>query len=331
MAASRREAASKGQGILEDVVVIGGGPAGAACALWLHQLGSRVLLLEAQGAIGGLQLRSPYANRWLPGVMDRSGRDVAASLQRHLETAGVPHRVDFEVEHVVGRAQCFEVWRGGESIPARHLVLATGAQPRDGGFRASATVAIGPGMPMELLPVAGKRVAILGGGDNAFDQAAFVQRRGAQQLHIYCRNPPRAQPLLQRQVDASQVLVGPFDADAQHMTVNGQPYDLFGVQFGFQACVPRGLDLALCGGCVVVDRHGAVPGVPRLHAAGEVTGFWHPCVATAYAHGIQVAKAIQQALQADGFEPAATSNGAAWPGPAPRRVNPYSAAPPQSR
>jgi thioredoxin reductase len=319
----------EGGNILEDVVVIGGGPAGAACALWLHQLGQQVLLLESQDAIGGLQRRSPYTNRWLPGVLDQAGHEVAAALQRHLQAAGVPYRLGFQAERL-GRARGggFQVWGGGQVIGAAHVVLATGARPRAGGFADGGPVAIGPGAPMERLPVAGKRVAILGGGDNAFDQAAFVQARGAAAVHVYCRSAPRAQPLLRGRVPHEQVHVGPFVADAAGMTVNGRPYDLFGVQFGFEACVPPGLRLPLRDGCIVVDRHGAVPSVRGLHAAGEVTGFWHPCVATAYAHGIQVAKAIQQALDAPARAPGAAAARARPRGPA---ITPYSAAPPQSR
>lgn len=286
---------------VEDVAVVGGGPAGAACALWLHQLGLKVLLLEAGDAIGGLQLRSPYTNRWLPGVVNQTGRDVAASLQQHLADASVAYRLGFRIDRLC-RTQFqgeFELWHGRDVVRAVHVVLATGARPRTGGFAESDSVAIGPGMPMERLPVTGRRVAILGGGDNAFDQAAFALGRGARLVDIYCRNPPQALPLLRRQIDPGRVHVGPFDADPSRMSVNGVAYDFFGVQFGFESCMPPGLPLPVRQGHVVVDQQGAVAGIPRLYAAGEVTGYWHPCVATSYAQGIQVAKSIQLRLHAE--------------------------------
>jgi NADPH-dependent glutamate synthase beta subunit-like oxidoreductase len=77
------------------------------------------------------------------------------------------------------------------------------------------------------------------------------------------------------------------------MTVNGRAYDVLGVQFGFEACIPGGLRLPLRDGYIEVDRRGAVPSHPGLFAVGDVTNFWHPCVATAMAHGVQVAKSIQ--------------------------------------
>lgn len=170
-----------------------------------------MLLLEAGDAIGGPQLRSPYRNRWLPGVVNQTGRDVAASLQQHLADASVPYRLGFRIDRLC-RPQPqgeFELWHGRDVVRAVHVVLATGARPRTGGFAESDSVAIGPGMPMERLPVTVRQ------------------------------------------------------------------------------------------GHVVVDQQGAVAGIPRLYAAGEVTGYWHPCVATSYAQGIQVAKSIQLRLHAE--------------------------------
>lgn len=284
--------------MIEDVIVVGGGPAGAACALWAHQLGLRVLLVEAGPALGGLQRRSPYTNRWLPGLPGRTGQQVAASLQDHLTSAGVPHVLDFAVTSIRRGAApwWWEVSNGQVTHRGQHVVIATGSRPRHGGFVENEHVGIGPGVSMERLEVAGRRVAILGGGDNAFDQARFALQRGARDVDIFCRRTPRAQPLLMRQVAPTQVHVGPFDADPDAMTVNGRPYDVFGIQFGFEACIPGGLTLPLRDGYIVVDRRGAVPHQPGLFAAGEVTNYWQPCVATSYAHGVQVAKSIQNGL-----------------------------------
>jgi hypothetical protein len=122
-------------------------------------------------------------------------------------------------------------------------------------------------------------------------------QRGARCVDIYCRRAPRAQPILRRQIQAQFVHVGPFQADQAAMTVNGMPYDILGVQFGFEASVPAGLRLPMNDGYVDVDRRGAVRQFPRLFAAGEVTHYWHPCVTTSYAHGVQVAKSVQNELQ----------------------------------
>lgn len=278
-------------------IVIGAGPAGAACALWLHQLGCPVLLLEKNLQAGGLQQFSPYENVWIPSVTGRRGQDVAAHIHEQLVTRGVPLQLDVSVERVEKTAEHFEVHlAGGQVLPARHVVLATGARFKTGGFTPTARLSIGPGKPFESIDVTGKRVAVLGGGDNAFDAYGFAMGRHARECVIFARNL-RAQRKLRDAVPASQVVLGPFHVDADAMTVNGEAFDVISVQYGFEAVVPPGLE-ALARtpeGYVQADLWGRTS-LPGVYAAGEVANTLHPCVTTSFAHGIQVAKHIQGVL-----------------------------------
>lgn len=280
-----------------NTIVIGAGPAGSACALWLHQLGCPVQLLEARGQAGGLQRFSPYENRWLPAVMGLPGRAVAEHLQQQLVARGVDLRLQTPVERVVSTEGGFRVdLCDGGVLTGAQVVLATGARFRSGGFQDSATVAVGPGHPIEALSVAGKRVAVLGGGDNAFDQHGFLLARGARSVTLFARRV-RAQRKLREQVPAEAVVEGPFEADAVTMRVNGQPFDVFSVQFGFEPVVPVGLEglQRSAQGFVSADHWGQTS-LDGVYAAGEVAQTFHPSVVTSFAHGVQVAKHIQQRL-----------------------------------
>ena len=75
-----------------DSVIVGGGPAGASCALWLA-LGLSPLLVEASERLGGLGNDNPFADDWiavLPGV---TGQQVAANIDASVRAAGVPLRL----------------------------------------------------------------------------------------------------------------------------------------------------------------------------------------------------------------------------------------------
>lgn len=271
-----------------QVIIIGGGPAGISCAIWLKQLGVECMLLEASAQLGGLQTRSPYENLWIPGVQGKTGQQVAASLADHAAAVGVDARLNSPVVCVSADGREVTTAEGIFSPP--YLVIATGSQLRTGGFTASERIIIGPGEQMEALEVKGKRVAIFGGGDNAFDQARFVRDRGGE-VTIFSRNPPRAHKLLQDMISDVPLVIGSYQADHNAMTVNGEAFSAFGVMFGFVAVVPEGLTLDLDNGYVRVDRFGETS-LPGVYACGEVTDFWHPCVTTAAAHGIHVAKQI---------------------------------------
>ncbi len=274
-----------------QVIVVGGGPAGLSCAIWLKKLGVEALLLEASGILGGLQTRSPYENLWIPGVQGKTGQQVAASLAQHAGDVGAPCRTNSPALSI---EPGFKIATPDEVLSARFVVVATGSTPRTSGFKPSANIAIGPGEPMEALDVKGRRVAILGGGDNAFDQAKFVRNRGGQ-VTLFSRKEPRAQTMLQDLVPDIRVVVGSYRASQSRMTINGETFDCFGVQYGFEAVVPPGLKLRRSNGYVQVDRYGEAS-VKGVFACGEVTDFWHPCVTTSAAHGVQVAKQISKRL-----------------------------------
>jgi thioredoxin reductase len=278
-------------------LVIGAGPAGSACALWLHQLGCPVLLLEKNSTAGGLQQFSPYENVWIPSISGRRGMDVASHLHSQLVERGVPMRLNAAVQDV---AQTEDGWQvtltSGDVLQGAFVVLATGSKFKSGGFTSSERLALGPGRGFEALDVVGKRVAVLGGGDNAFDAWNFAMKRGANQVDIYARTV-RAQRKLRDTVPCERVILGPFTADEHTMSVNGKGYDAISVQFGFEAVIPSGLE-ALARtpeGYVSADLWG-VSSLEGVYAAGEVTNTLHPCVTTSFAHGIQVAKHIQKRL-----------------------------------
>lgn len=270
------------------VIIVGGGPAGISCAIWLKKLGVDCVLLEASAQLGGLQTCSPYENLWIPGVQGKTGQQVAASLADHAEALGIDVRLNCPVVSVSPDGR--EVMTDEAVFTAPYLVIATGSKPRAGGFTASERVIIGPGVAMEALEVKGKRVAIFGGGDNAFDQARFVRDRGGK-VTIFTRGFPRAQKLLQDMIPDVPVMIGHLDYFTDTLVANGQAYDYWGVMFGFEAVVPEGLTLDRANGYVRVDRFGETS-LPGIYACGEVTDYWHPCVTTSAAHGIQVAKQI---------------------------------------
>ena len=50
-----------------NVPIIGGGPAGMSCALWLGNYGLAPIIIEQAPELGGMARASPYPNEWLLG------------------------------------------------------------------------------------------------------------------------------------------------------------------------------------------------------------------------------------------------------------------------
>jgi thioredoxin reductase len=145
---------------------------------------------------------------------------------------------------------------------------------------------------------AGARVALLGGGDNAFENHEFVKQRGASHACIYARTV-RAQKQFVDRVPAADLVVGVPIIEPATKQVNGQPYDCILVLYGWQANIGflDGLSVVTDDrGFVQTDMACAQTSVDGVYAIGEVAQRMHPCVPTAMADGVVAAKAIEKKL-----------------------------------
>lgn len=288
-----------------DALIIGAGPAGASCALWLARLGLSPMLVDARPAPGGLLHESPYRNDWIvtqPGV---TGNDLAEGIGLALAATGVPMMLGSFARSVIRSGGgtyevSFELPDGApRMLAARYIVIATGVRPRSGGFERSDRVLIGPGTHIAKQDFTGLRVAILGGGDNAFENYEFVRRAGAAVVHIYARTV-RAGHVFTERVVRGDVRIGAYVVDPVSIQVDDESYDLLLVMYGWEPVPVFAGQLGLerdAKGYITVDFHTCQTSTPGVFAIGEVAARSHPSVVTAMADGVTAAKAIQRAIE----------------------------------
>ncbi|NYT24527.1 NAD(P)/FAD-dependent oxidoreductase [Alcaligenaceae bacterium] len=321
-----------------DALIVGAGPAGVSCAVWLANLGLRPVLFDAAPYVGGLCHGNPFPDPWTVLLPGADGNAVAGQLARSVAAAGVELRLETRVDRIDrcatldgnpsadmkrdarpdalpgggARAQqgCFAVsGKGWEPVRGHTVVLATGVRARgwqlgvgaDGGTAVPGII-VGPGGAVARQEYEGRHVAILGGGDNAFENALYVAQRGAASVTIYARNV-RAQRQLRDQVPPQWLCRGPYTVEPSGLSVNGRRYDLILVFYGWEPVLDPlgGLALRLdSGGFVSTDRYTAESSVDGVYAIGELTRRQHPCVLTAMADGVVAAKAVQARLERRG-------------------------------
>ncbi len=287
-----------------DAIIIGAGPAGAQCALWLKQLGYEPCVIDAQPQAGGLLCDNPYP---LSGMVcmagQPSGQQLAADMQATLLASQVCLKTSQRVTRI-GRYHdqylVESVAPSGVSVlQTRHVVIASGVKARDGGILASDRIMIGPGSRVHAHDWRGLRVAIVGGGDNAFENFLFIRDRHARSVHLFARSV-HARQQFRKLVPAAAMTIGDYEVDAPKLAVNSQSFDRIVVMYGWE---PR-LDFTL-DGLLRIDQRGFVSTEPascetsvtNLYAIGEVAGRQHPSCATAMADGVVAAKAIQLRLE----------------------------------
>lgn len=291
--------------MIYDAAILGGGPAGAAAALWLFELGLQPVLIEQAEELGGLQRSNPYVNTWIPGVRDKTGVVLAREMHDHLLATGLECRLGATLTRAARRADGgFTLeFEKGAALECRYLALATGVRARTGGLTASERILIGPGRVVEEADLAGQRLALLGGGDNAAENYALLGRKAPALRHIYARTL-RARPALLADIPPGDVFVGPALLDEATLSIEHQgvrrSYDRWIAFYGWEANPPAALadwlkDAFDARGFIAVDaeRRTRIPGV---WAIGEIAQAVHPCVLTAMSDGVIAAKSIEAQL-----------------------------------
>lgn len=314
-----------------DVVVIGGGPAGCSATSWLSQLGVRIALLERAQHLCQSLLQLTLEQDWVLGSASQSLAVLGRKFSRH--TRHLPN-----VQVMCGHAPKQIDWSptgwllqfdDGQRIAARALLLATGLVP----LRPKIFFPGDPkGSPvMDALTLTQRRsslstgrVLLLGGGDNALENALYLQSQG-HQVTLWSRSDWRAQQSLQERLATDGAAIEQRQGRTMPtvLTVEGPQVVVRSKEFGVErfdhVAALLGYAPEPSAWLLVADalqRAGVSAPVqpwcdePRfaplgLFVAGDASGRQHPCVQTALGDGVVAAKQIEAYLRPlkDGHPP----------------------------
>jgi len=155
-----------------DVLVIGGGPAGSAAAIYAARKGIRTGIVAER--FGGQVLDTLAIENFI-SVKYTEGPQLARALEEHVREYGVDIMNMQRVEKLVPGEKLHEVkLAGGGTLKAKTLILSTGARWREMNVPGENTyrgrgVAYCPHCDGPLFK--GKRVAVIGGGNSGVEAA----------------------------------------------------------------------------------------------------------------------------------------------------------------
>jgi thioredoxin reductase (NADPH) len=161
-----------------DVVIIGGGPAGLAAAVYGASEGLAVLLIERKAAGGqaGISTRIENCFGFSNGI---SGDDLSQRALKQATRFGaemVLAREVTRIDSITGGSYCVDL-DGGERVRTMTVVLATGVDWRvlkaDGVERLVGKGVFYGAARADSFAVAGKDIFIVGGGNSAGQAAMF--------------------------------------------------------------------------------------------------------------------------------------------------------------
>ncbi|PWB58866.1 MAG: alkyl hydroperoxide reductase subunit F [Nitrosomonadales bacterium] len=155
-----------------DVLVVGGGPAGAAAAIYAARKGIRTGVVAER--FGGQVLDTLAIENFI-SVQHTEGPQLAVALEQHVKEYGVDIMNVQRAEALIPGDKTHEVkLAGGATLRARAVILATGARwremnvPGEKEYKAKG-VCFCPHCDGPLFK--GKRVAVVGGGNSGVEAA----------------------------------------------------------------------------------------------------------------------------------------------------------------
>jgi thioredoxin reductase (NADPH) len=298
-----------------DVVVIGGGPAGVSAALECHDIRLDVVVLESGTRLGGQLAEIPHPVRNVAAGRFANGEALRKALEESSALLGERVRLS----HRATRVDIADRWveADGRRFHGRALLITSGTARQelpaavDGAFGGDITYQI-EAQPGRL---AGRRVAVVGGGDSAALDALELAGSGAS-VKLVHRSPlltARQDIVDQVMVDAhiedlpgwelervhgdnhlrGIVLVQPATGDRQTVAVEW-----------LVVKIARLPSTDLFRGGLEVDRRGALvvdreqrTSHPGIFAAGDVVADAYPRVAAAMGQGLVAARSLLRYLQ----------------------------------
>ncbi len=191
---------------MENVVIIGSGPAGLTAAIYAARASLNPIVIEGMQPGGQLTQTSDVEN--FPGFEEPiTGTALVTAMRKQAERLGVRYMMD----EVTGCDFSGETKKlslmVGDTLEARTVIIATGASARYLGLESEQKL-IGKGVSAcatcDGAFFKGRPVAVVGGGDTAMEEALYLSRIASHVTVIHRRDEFRASKIM-----ADRVLAAP--------------------------------------------------------------------------------------------------------------------------
>lgn len=211
---------------IQNLIIIGSGPAGYTAAIYAARAELKPVLFEGQSAGGqpGGQLMLTTEVENFPGFSEGiQGPDLMMNMKKQAERFGT-QIISKDVTEVDFSVRPFIVKSGEETFETNSVIVSTGAQAKWLGIpgekeyqgRGVSACATCDGFFFKE-----KTIVLVGGGDAACEEANFLTRFASKVFMLVRRDELKASKIMQDRVKANQKIELVWNTEAQEVIGDG--------------------------------------------------------------------------------------------------------------
>jgi thioredoxin reductase (NADPH) len=301
-----------------DIVIIGSGPAGLTAAVYAARANLRPLIIEGIGAGGQLMLTTDVEN--YPGFPDGiMGPELMAKFRDQAERFGAEF-VTADADRVDFSGPPHRVWVGDVVHKGQAIIISTGARARMLGLPSEQQL-LGHGVSTcatcDGFFFRGQRIAVVGGGDSALEEATFLTRFAEKVTIVHRRDELRGSKIMQDRAFANPKIEFRWNSVVSGVLGNGRvdgvelrnvetgDTDVLGVT-GLFVAIGHDPNTRLFTDWLELDQNGYIlttgsgtrTSVEGVFAAGDVQDYVYRQAVTAAGSGCMAALDAERYLEA---------------------------------
>ncbi|MGH2746934.1 MAG: thioredoxin-disulfide reductase [Actinomycetota bacterium] len=299
-----------------NVVIIGSGPAGLTAAVYASRANLKPLVIEGIEAGGQLMLTTDVEN--YPGFIDGiMGPELMERMRKQAARFDTEYLTD-NIASVDLSERPFVVTTSDQSIPARTIIIATGANARMlevPGERELLGHGVSTCATCDGFFFKDQELLVVGGGDSAVEEATFLTKFASNVTVVHRRDALRASKIMQERAFANDKIDFVWDSVVTEIFGDGKVSGarLKNVKTGEESEVSAGGvfvaightpntslfegQLELSGGYIVTPDEDTQTSVPGVFAAGDVVDFRYRQAVTAAGMGCMAAMDAERYLE----------------------------------
>ena len=178
-----------------DIIIVGGGPAGLAAAIYAARALKKVLLIE-KATFGGQITQAVNVENY-PGFETIGGMELGERMYDQAKKLGM-ESIYGEVSNIQKDATTFTIFVSSKEYQSKALIYATGASPRKLGV-VNEEQLLGSGISYcatcDGAFFKDKTVCVVGGGNTAIDDALYLSNLCKKVYLIHRRDGFRGEPV----------------------------------------------------------------------------------------------------------------------------------------